>query len=175
MRTRMHVSDIMVSIGSDIYHVRIQDDVKLTFDCACCGRSVPLPPRSLFNRTEVPSYCKQCSSEKVCHSCSRHFIPSGTEGVRIWQDDDGMVNRYSCSEECFRKRRITCHRCRRMFPAGEAVISEGCGYCSEYCRDHIKCLWCQLTFERERCLNDRFCSMACEVQYYNVQDDGRKR
>lgn len=95
--------------------------------------------------------------------------------MRIWQDDDGMVNRYSCSEECFKQRMVTCHRCRNLFPAEEAVELEGKMYCSEYCRDHVKCLWCQKVYKRDEGLNESFCSMSCEMQYYNVQDDNRKR
>ncbi|MBQ7701743.1 MAG: hypothetical protein IJT54_04990 [Candidatus Methanomethylophilaceae archaeon] len=147
----------------------------LSYICGCCKRKHTLPLKSMFGKEEAPEFCKDCMTEVTCHACGKKFIPCENPDVRVWRDDDGLVNRYSCCEDCFKQRQVTCHKCREMFPAEQAFELGGYLYCSEYCRDHLKCEWCHLEYDREGCFSDKFCSPNCQLQYYNITDDKRRR
>jgi len=73
---------------------------KDTFICTCCGESVPVEQRTIFDGQELCSHCLDHETV-LCTSCRE----------RIWRDDNAGSDAVPLCNSCFERSYTNCIRC----------------------------------------------------------------
>ena len=71
-----------------------------TFVCTCCGESVPMDQRTIFDGQEL---CAQCLEQEtvLCTTCR----------TRVWRDDNAGSDHAPLCQSCFDRNYTYCSRC----------------------------------------------------------------